>query len=133
MSLRRIRNWLVASALVAPSATLAAGDCCNPCPTSCKVTCVEYVQEQVPVTRTTYRTECRQEAYTAHRCEWTQEQRVCTKTVYKKVCETVNETRTVCEAVPVTEQRTCMRTCWKTVPVTVTKKVVVDRGHYECC
>ena len=26
-----------------------------------------------------------------------------------------------------------MRTCWKTVPVTITKKVMVDHGHYECC
>jgi hypothetical protein len=135
MSLRRICNWLVAGGLVAPSMALAAGDCCSPCApvTTCKVTCVEYVQEQVPVTRTTYRTECKEEAYTAHRCEWVQQQQVCTKTVYKAVCETVNETRTVCEAVPVTEQRTCTRTVWKTVPVTVTQKVMVDHGHYECC
>ncbi len=133
MSLRRICNWLVAGALVAPSATLAAGDCCNPCPTTCTVKCIEYVPEQFPVTRTTYKTECRQETYTLHRCEWTTEQRVCTRTVYKTVCETVNETRTVCEAVPCTEQRTGFRTCWKTVPVTITKKVMVDHGHYECC
>ena len=82
MLLKRFRNWVAAGALAAPATALAAGDCCNPCPpvTPCKVTCVEYVPEQVPVTRTTYRTECRQEAYTANRCEWVPETRVCTRT-----------------------------------------------------
>ena len=32
MNLRRICNWLVAGGLVAPSAALAAGDCCTPGP-----------------------------------------------------------------------------------------------------
>src|SRR5437762_12838469 len=119
MFLRRVCNWVVAGALTAPAAAVAGGDCCNPCPpapcapvTTRKVTCVEYVPEQVPVTRTTYRMECRQEAYTAHRCEMVQQQQVCTKTVMRQVCETVMEQRTVCEAVPVTEQRTCTRTVW---------------------
>ena len=34
--------------------------------------------------------------------------------------------------VPVVEQRTCYKTVWKSVPVTETRKVMVDRGHYEC-
>lgn len=134
MLFARLRNWVVAGLLAAPTAAAAADGCCSPCPTTtCKVTCVEYVPEQYTTTRTCYRTECRQEAYTAYRCEMTQEQRVCTKNVMKPVCETVMVNKTVCETIPVTEQRTGMRTCWKTVPVTVTKKVMVDRGHYECC
>lgn len=135
MSFRRVCSVLVAGAVAASVATRAAADsCCNPCApvTTCKVSVVEMVPEQVPVTRTTYKTECRQEAYTAYRCEVVPEQRTCTRTVWKPVCETVMETRTVCEKVPVTEQRTCMKTVWKTVPVTETKRVMVDRGHYEC-
>ena len=134
MFFARMRNWVVAGLLATPTAAVAADGCCSPCPTTTrKVTCVEYVPEQYTTTRTCYRTECRQEAYTSYRCEMAQEQRTCTKNVMKPVCETVNVEKTVCEVVPVTEQRTCMRTVWKTVPVTVTKKVMVDRGHYECC
>jgi hypothetical protein len=130
----RVRNWVVAAVLATPTAALAADGCCNSCaPTSCQATCVEYVPEQFTTTRTCYRTECKEEAYTSYRCEMTQEQRVCTKNVMKPVCETVMVQKTICEAVPCTEQRTTMRTVWKTVPVTTTQKVMVDRGHYECC
>jgi len=96
------------------------------------VTVVQYCPEQVPVTRTTYKVECRQEAYTAYRCEWVPETRPCTRTVLRPVCETVNETRTVCVKIPVVEQRTCMTTRWVRKPVCETERKMVDRGHYEC-
>src|SRR5689334_21444415 len=140
MLLRRVCQAFAAGAFVAAAAgaATAGGDCCNAAPapcapvTTCKVTCVQYVPERVPVTRTTYKVQCREEAYTAYRCVTVPETRVCTRTDMKPVCETVMETRTVCERVPCTEQRTCWKTCLKTVPVTEVKRVMVDRGHYEC-
>lgn len=134
MTLRRFCQWVVAAAVLAPTIALADDCCPTPCaPTTCKVTCIEYVQEQVPVTRTTYRTECRDEAYTAYRCEMATEQRVVNRMVMRPVTETVNEVRTICESVPTTETRTYMKTVWRTVPVTTTQRVMVDRGHYESC
>src|SRR5689334_9254914 len=52
----------VAEKPVAPPATPCA-------PRTCTVWVNEYVQEQVPCTRTTYTKECRTEAYTAYRTE----------------------------------------------------------------
>src|SRR5438034_11130759 len=96
MFLRRVCNWVVAGTLTAPATVVAGGDCCNPCPpapcapvTTRKVTCVEYVPEQVPVTRTTYRAECRQEAHQALRCEMVPLLPVCTKTVQRPACRAV--------------------------------------------
>jgi len=134
MLLRRVCCLLLAGAFAASAGRAAGDDCCSPCApvTTCKVRVIEMVAEQVPVTRTSYRTECREEAYTAYRCETFTETKPCTRTVYKKVCETVMETRTHCVRVPVVEQRTCYKTVWKSVPVTETRKVMVDRGHYEC-
>jgi len=135
MLLRRVCSLLVAGAVAASVGRAAGDDCCSPCApvtTTCKVRVVEMVPEQVPVTRTSYRTDWREEAYTAYRCETVSETKPCTRTVYRKVCETVMETRTCCVRVPVVEQRTCYRTVWKSVPVTETRKVMVDRGHYEC-
>ena len=134
MVLRRVCSLLAAGAVVASAAGRGAADCCSPCPPAptCKVTVVEYCPVQVPVTRTTYKVECREEAYTAYRCEWTQETRPCTRTVMKPVCETVNETRTVCVQVPVVEQRTCMKTQYVRKTVVEMQRKMVDRGHYEC-
>jgi hypothetical protein len=138
MFLRRVSKLLVAGAVVVTAGRAVGDDCASPCAapcppvTTCKVRVVEMVPEQVPVTRTTYKVECRNEVYTAYRCEVVPETRTCTRTVWKPVCETVMETRTSCVRVPVTEQRTCYKTVWRTVPVTETRKVMVDRGHYEC-
>ena len=57
--------------------------------------------------------ECREETYTAWKCEWTHETRPCTRTVMRPVCETVNE------GVPSTETYTEM------VPYTYTVRVPV--------
>src|SRR5262245_34852979 len=136
MLLRRVCSVLVVGAVAASASGRVAADagCCSPCPpvTTCKVTVVEYVPEQVPVTRTTYKVEWKEEAYTAFRCETVPETRTVTRTVMKPVCETVMEARTVCVRVPVTEQRTCFKTVWRTVPVTEVRQVRVDRGHWEC-
>jgi hypothetical protein len=134
MAWRRVCSILVAGATVASTAGRGTADCCNPCPPvqTCKVTVVEYCPVQVPVTRTTYKIECREEAYTGWKCEWVPETRPCTRTVLRPVCETVNETRTVCVKVPVVEQRTCMTTHWVRQQVCEMEKKMVDRGHYEC-
>jgi len=134
---QQVRKALLASVVVAAGTASARGDdCCAPaCPPApaCRtVTVVEYVPEQYQTTRTTYKTECRQEAYTAYRCEMVPETRTRTVTCYKMVPETVMETRTYCVKVPVTEQRTVMKTCTKMVPVQETVMVKVDRGHWEC-
>jgi len=52
--------------------------------------------------------------------------------VYKQVPETRTETRTVCERVPVEEERTVMEKVVTCKPVTCTVRKCVDRGHYEC-
>jgi len=134
MMLRRVWSLLAAGAVVATAAGRgAADDCCAPCaPATCKVTVVEDCPETVPVTRTVYKTECRQEAYTAYRCEMVRETKPCTRTVMKSVCETVNETRTVCVRVPVTEQKTVMTTRYNKVMVTEMRSNMVDHGHWEC-
>ena len=133
----RFIGVLLVMLLTAGTASARGDDCCAPAcapaaPAFRTVTCVQYVPEQYQTTRTTYKTECRQEAYTAYRCEMVPETRTRTVTCYKMVPETVMETRTVCVKVPVTEQRTVMKTCTKMVPCQETVMVKVDRGHWEC-
>jgi hypothetical protein len=48
------------------------------------------------------------------------------------VCETVNETRTVCVNVPVCEERTVMKSYTVCKPVTHVTRKCEDHGHYEC-
>jgi hypothetical protein len=107
-----------------------ATDCCAP--KTCTVWVNEYVQEQVPCTRTVYKKECRVEEYTAYKTECVPEVRTRNVTTYKKVCETVNETRTVCVSVPCVEERTVMKTRTVCVPVTHVERKCEDHGHYEC-
>jgi len=90
------------------------------------------VRENYTTTRTAYRTECRQEAYTAYRCELVPETKTRVVTCYHRVPETRTEVRTVCEYVSAMEERTCMKPCWSTVTETVMTCKKVDRGHYEC-
>jgi hypothetical protein len=91
------------------------------------------VPEQYQCTRTVYRTESHQEAYTAYRCEYSTESRTRTCTTYKMVPEVRTITRTECVCVPSVEQRTVMTTHVSYKPVTTTCRRCVDRGHYECC
>src|SRR5262249_46169338 len=83
-------------------------------------------------TRTVYKTECKQETYTAWKCECVPETRTRTCTVNKMVPETRWETRTVCVKVPVCEERTVMQSYTTCKPVCKTVKKCVDKGHYEC-
>jgi hypothetical protein len=91
----------------------AAAPCAPPMQ---KVCVTEWVPETYQTKRTVYRTECREETYTAYRCETVMEKRV----------------RTVCVSVPHLETRTVMRTHWTCRPVTTVERKCVDRGHYEC-
>ncbi len=115
-----------------PPPPLATG-CATPCaPKTCTVWVNEYVQEQVPCTRTVYTKECKTETYTAYKTECVPEVRTRNVTTYKTVCETVNETRTVCVNVPCVEERTVMKSCTVCKPVTHVEKKCEDHGHYEC-
>jgi hypothetical protein len=106
----------------------------------------EWVPEQYQTTRTTYRTEYREEAYTAYRTENVQETR--TRNVTKYVSVPTVETRTITEyvKVPSVETRTITKTvmvpCVETrtvfdkvavcKPVTVNHRKLVRLGHWEC-
>jgi hypothetical protein len=128
---QRARFALLAGVVASlAAATARAGDCCAPCTT--KVCCTEWVPEKYETTRTVYKTEYKQEAYTAYKCECYPE--VCTRqvTCYKSVPEykTITVNYNVC--VPVVEEKTIMQPCWTCQPVTKVVKKCVDQGHYEC-
>jgi hypothetical protein len=90
------------------------------------------VPETYPATRTVYRTETRQEAYTAYRTECVPQVQTRTVTHYRTVTETVMTTRTVCVNVPTVEERTVMKTHTVCRPVTHVERKCEDHGHYEC-
>src|SRR5262249_26125298 len=87
---------------------------------------------QYETTRTTYRTEWREEKYTAYRTECVPETRTRTYTVNVMKPETRVETRNVIECVPTVEERTVMQTHVTCKPVTVMVSTCGDRGHWEC-
>jgi hypothetical protein len=96
------------------------------------VTCTEWVRENVPVKRTVYRVECRQEQYDTCRCERVP---VCKERVVccvKKVPCWSEQTRKVCCKETVYEERMVNKTCYKTVQETCMKKQLVRMGHWEC-
>ena len=130
---------LVAAAAVAPARASNHGDGdCGPsaaapaAPATQTVTCTEWVPENYTTTRTAYRWECKQEAYTCYRCEYTNETRTRTCTYYERVPEVQTRTRCVCTMVPTVEQRTCLRPQYSYVNETKMVCKTVDRGHYEC-
>src|SRR5262245_60129148 len=118
-----------------PAAPAAAGTAptAAPAPTTCKIRVCEWVQEPRTVTRTTYRTECKEEAYTSYRCETVTVPETRTFTTCRKACETVMETRTTYTKVRCMEERTVMKTRWVTQQVTEMKTRCVDKGHWEYC
>jgi hypothetical protein len=97
------------------------------------VCCHEWVPETYPCTRTVYRTECRQEAYTAYRCECVPETRTRTCVVNKMVPEVQTVVRKVCVCVPYVQERTVMQTFVTCKPETTIVRRCVDHGHWECC
>jgi hypothetical protein len=126
---QRVRLALLAGVVAASAALSArADDCCAPA--SSAPACAP--QPSV-CTRTAYRTEYKQETYTAYRCESVPETRTYTCTVYKRVPEVRTVTCTKCVCVPVVEERTVMQTCVTCKPVTHMTSRCVDRGHWECC
>src|SRR5438477_2860390 len=85
-----VRLALLAGVVAAATPAARAGDCCSPCapaPTFRTVCMKEWVPEQYNTTRTCYRTEWREEVFTAYRCECTPEVRSRTVTVCRMVPE----------------------------------------------
>ena len=81
---------------------------------TCTVCVKEWVAVPFTCTRTTYTVECKQEKYTAFKCE----------------C--VPETRTIKVCVPTWEEKEVMQTVTSCKPVQKTVKKCVDKGHFEC-
>jgi hypothetical protein len=131
---QRLRLALLTGAILATAGiTVRAGDCCAPAPcapATQKICVKEWVPETYQAKRTVYQTVCREEEYTAYKCECVPETR--TRTVYKMVPETRTEMRTVCKCVPVVEEKTIMQSHWTCKPVTKIVKKWEDHGHYEC-
>jgi len=90
------------------------------------------VPETYKVKQIVYKKVCKQETYTAFRCESfpvTKTRQVTTYTrnaVYKDVC------RTVYEKVPVMTEKTVMKACYSYQNVTEMRSHKVDKGHWVC-
>jgi hypothetical protein len=125
MNRQQIRVALLAGSLVAATALTARAQDPKPAPAATAAPCApqfrtvcvkEWVPEKYETTRITYERVCREEKYTAYRCE----------------CVPETRTRQVCVSVPCVEERTVMKSQWKCVPVTQVVRKCVDKGHYEC-
>jgi hypothetical protein len=140
---QQIRVALLAGSLVAATALTAraedappapAAPAAKPCAPQFRTVCVnEWVPETYQAIRTVYERVCREEKYTAYRCENVPETR--TRTVicgYRQVPEVKEVVRRVCVRVPCVEERTVMKTRWTCVPETRVVRKCVDKGHYEC-
>lgn len=133
MFAQRVRFVLLAGVVVAAAAPARAGDCCAPAPCATRtVCCTEWVPEQYQTTRTTYKTEYRQEAYTAYKCETYSE--LCSRqvTCYKSVPEFTTQVVNYTVCVPCVEEKTVMQACVTYKPVTKMVCKTVDQGHWEC-
>jgi hypothetical protein len=119
--------WL-SSALAASAAETA-----DPCQTATrKVMVTQWVPQNYETTRTVYKTEWKDEKYTAYKCELVPEERTRKVTTCKYVPETKDQVVTRYECVPVQEERTVTRYVTKRVPVKETVERCVDKGgHYE--
>ncbi len=117
---------LLAGSLVAATALTAraedpkpapAAAAVDPCAPQYRTVCVkEWVPEKYDTTKTVYERVCREEKFTAYRCE----------------CVPETRTRQVCVSVPCVEERTVMKSHWTCVPETKVVRKCVDKGHYEC-
>src|ERR1043166_4895342 len=129
---------ITAVAVSPASANFRAPRCCDPCGSSSSatapafrtVTCHEWVRATLPVKRTVYKVECRQETYDTCKWECVPVQRERTVCVTKMV--PTWETRKVCHKENVCEERTVNKTCYKYVQETCMKKTLVRHGHWEC-
>jgi hypothetical protein len=140
---QQMRVALLAGSLVAATALTAraedapkpapAAPAADPCAPQYRTVCVnEWVPETYQTTRTVYERVCRQEKYTAYRCECVPETKTRAVTVVRHVPEVKEVVRHVTVCVPVVEERTVMKTHWTCVPETRVVRKCVDKGHYEC-
>jgi hypothetical protein len=140
---QQLRVALLAGSLVAAAALTARADdapqpapaapAADPCTPQYRTVCVnEWVPETYQTTRTVYERVCREEKYTAYRCESVPETRTRAVTTYRQVPEVKEVVHQVCVCVPAVEQRTVMKTQWTCVPETRVVRKCVDKGHYEC-
>src|SRR5262249_36285460 len=89
--------------------------------------------ETYTYTRTSYKTVCKQETYTAYRCECVPVTKTRTVTCYKRVPEMCTEYRDVCVRVPCVETRTTCKKVCRYEQVTEYKTRWRTVGHWECC
>jgi len=139
---QQIRVALLAGSLVAATALTARAEDpaqpgpaapAAPCPPQYRTVCEKvWVPETYQTTRTVYERVCRQENYTAYRCECVPVTRTRTVPVCRQIPEVKEVVRHVCTYVPVVENRTVMKTQWTCVPVTRVVRKCKDEGHYEC-
>jgi hypothetical protein len=127
---QRSLSALLAGAFVAAAALPARADDCAPATRT--ICCTEWVPEKVQCTRTVLKTECKEEKYTAFRCECVPETKVCTRTVMKPVMETQTVMKSCWETVKCVEQKTTWKKCVTYQNVTTMCRKCVDKGHYEC-
>jgi hypothetical protein len=92
----------------------------------------ECVPETYQVKRISYKQVCKQETYTAFRCECFPVTKTCNVTTYTKKAVWKDVTCTVYEKVPCWETRTVMKPCYSYVNETVMKSRKVDKGHWVC-
>src|SRR5438309_1304639 len=117
---QQIRVALLASSLVAATAVTARADdapqhaaaapAADGCAPQYRTVCVkEWVPETYQATKTVYERVCKEEKYTAYRCESVPETRTRQVTTYRQVPEVKDVVRHVCVKVPVVEERTVMK------------------------
>jgi hypothetical protein len=117
--------------------------CGNPCVESCApaapvapvtrtITVYERVPEYYETTRTTYKSVCVTENYTAYRTECVPEVRTCTKTIIRKVPEWRDCVKTCYRWESCWETRTTYKKVHTCKEVCTVKRKWVDQGHYEC-
>jgi hypothetical protein len=116
---------------VGPPAGAPVAPAADPCgPAMITIPVVECVPETYKVKQIVYKKVCKQETYTAYRCETfpvTKTRQVCTyvkKAVYKDVC------KTVVEKVPCWEEKTVMKPCYSYQNVTEMRSKKVDKGYW---
>ena len=122
---------VIAGAAQAGHKTACDCDCAPLAPIVKKIFVTECVPETYTATRTVYKTEYKDEAYTCYKTECVSEVRTKTCTINKIVCETHEEPRTITKYVPTTEERMVTKNVWTKQQVTEMVKKTVDKGHYE--
>jgi hypothetical protein len=142
-----ITSLFAGVALIAANgaAQACAGPCGSPC-TTCETPCAtpcapayrtitvsEWVPETYQTTRTVYKTEYVNEAYTAYKTVCVPETRTYARTISKMVPEVRDVVCTEYKCVPEVVTKTIMKKVKVCKEVTTDHHKWVDKGHYECC